>query len=54
MDGESPGGIIFAKTADATTKNSAFSIPREPSNKQKTAPVRNFSNLTPIERRQKP
>ena len=54
MHGESPGGIIFAKTADATTKKSAFSIPHEPLNTPKTAPVGNLSNLTPRERRQKP
>ena len=54
MHRESPGGIIFAKTADATTKKSAFSIPREPSNTPKTAPVGNLSSLTPRERRQKP
>ena len=54
MDGESPGGITFAKIADATTEKSAFSIPREPSNTPKTAPVGNLSNLTPRERRQKP
>ena len=51
---ESPGGTIFAKTADETTKKSAFSILREPSNTPKTAPVGNLSNLTPRERRQKP
>ena len=54
MDKESPGGINFAKSADTTTKKSAFSIPREPSNTPKTAPVGNLSNLTPRERRQKP
>ena len=54
MHGESPGGIIFAKTAYVTTEKSAFYIPREPSNTPKTAPVGNLSNLTPRERRQKP
>ena len=54
MHGESPGGIIFAKTADATTKKSAFSIPRELPNNPKTAPVKDLRKLTPRERIKKP
>ena len=54
MHGESPGKIIFVNKADATTEKSDFTIPREPSNKPKTAPVGKLSSLTPRERRKKP